>query len=157
MKYTDYYVYAFLRNDGSPYYIGKGRNTRAFQNSGRAVSMPSNRKLIVFLETNLTNVGALALERRMIRWYGKKIDNTGILRNISDGGDGNPGLSHSNHTINKFKKRIPWNKGIKTGPQNPIHTEKAASARKGKLRGPYKGNSHYTNKSIAYQHKHNLI
>ena len=84
-----YYVYAYLREDGSPYYIGKGKNQRAYSNTHTVPKPPNNR--IVFLETNLSNVGACALERRYIRWYGKKCDGSGILRNTTDGGDGNSG------------------------------------------------------------------
>ena len=61
---TDYYTYAYLREDGTPYYIGKGRGNRIY---GRhSVAIPKNQSRIVFLETNLTEVGALALERRYI-------------------------------------------------------------------------------------------
>ena len=84
-----YYVYAYLRaSDNTPYYIGKGKNDRAFS-SYHSVSVPKDKSKIVFLERNLTDVGACALERRYIRWYGRKINNTGILYNITEGGDGN--------------------------------------------------------------------
>jgi|GEM_PF-2453573 len=84
-----YYVYAYLRaSDNTPYYIGKGKDKRAFSDCHN-VSVPKDKSKIVFLEKNLTNVGACALERRYIRWYGRKINNTGILYNITEGGDGN--------------------------------------------------------------------
>ena len=63
-----YYVYAYLRSNGTPYYIGKGCNRRAYEKHG-TIPVPKDRIKIVFLETNLSNVGALALERRYIRWY----------------------------------------------------------------------------------------
>jgi hypothetical protein len=110
MSKNNYYVYAYLRNSdsstanaGTPYYIGKGIGKRAFSKTHR-VAVPDNQKNIVFVETNLTNIGALALERRLIRWYGRKDLGNGILRNLSDGGDGTAGFSHSEETKRKMRK-----------------------------------------------------
>ncbi len=40
---------------------------------------------------------------------------------------------------------IPWNKNIKIGKQSEEHIKKAALARTGKKRGPYKGKVEYSN------------
>lgn len=102
-----YYVYAYLRLDSSPYYIGKGKGNRAFSKNHN-VHVPIDRNRVLFLETNLSNIGALALERRYIRWYGRKDNNTGILRNLTDGGDGAAGEDNPMYESKRFGKLNPF-------------------------------------------------
>ena len=101
-KSLGFYVYAYLRVDGTPYYIGKGKDRRAYVTQHHS-SAPPDKNRIVFLERNLSEVGALALERRYIRWYGRKNNDTGILRNLTDGGEGQSGRVVSDETREKIR------------------------------------------------------
>jgi hypothetical protein len=120
-----FYVYAYLRkSNNTPYYIGKGQNKRAYAKH-QGVAVPNNKSKIVFLETNLTEIGALALERRMIQWYGRKDLGTGILINKTNGGEGTSGVVMSAETLNKKSLAMSGkNKGKKLGTQSTEHTNK---------------------------------
>jgi hypothetical protein len=117
---SGFYVYAYLRQDNTPYYIGKGHNIRAWNQHDKGIHPPKDQTKIVIIESNLTDIGALALERRMIRWYGRKDTNTGILRNLTDGGDGSAGYVPTEETRIKISVA---GKGRKLKPRTKEHSE----------------------------------
>ena len=82
-----FYTYAYLREDGTPYYIGKGKGNRAFS-SNRTINRPKDKSRIIFLKQNLTEEEAFKHEIYMINVFGRKDLGTGILHNRTDGGEG---------------------------------------------------------------------
>ena len=83
-----YYVYSYLREDNSPYYIGKGTKGRAYASANHRIKAPKDRSRIHILKDNLTEKEAYELEKLYILMFGRIDLETGILRNLSDGGEG---------------------------------------------------------------------
>jgi hypothetical protein len=82
-----YYTYAYLREDRTPYYIGKGKENRIYCKN-RTYKPPEDKSKIIFLKQNLTEEEAFKHEKYMIAVFGRKDNGTGILRNMTDGGEG---------------------------------------------------------------------
>jgi len=129
-----YYVYAYLRLNGTPYYIGKGIGSRAWVKGKGEIGKPTNLSRIIIIERNLTNVGALAIERRLIKWYGRIDQGTGILRNKTDGGDGLAGYKFTEDRKKAMSDRLS---GIKKKPRSEETKRKLREANLGKHIAPF--------------------
>ena len=100
----EYYTYAYLREDGTPYYVGKGKGSRVYQKHSKIPVPPKNR--IIFLKQNLTEEEAFKHEIYMISVLGRKDLGTGILRNLTDGGEGSSRVIMSDDHKSKISKKL---------------------------------------------------
>jgi len=128
-----YYTYLWLREDGTPYYAGKGCGYRAFV-KGRHITNPPPKERIVVQEWPDEEI-ALAMEMYLIDFYGRKDIGTGCLRNRTDGGDSplSPSVDVRARISNTLKLKgikPPSRKGIKHSDES-----KEAIAKSSKERG----------------------
>lgn len=103
---NDFYVYAHCKENGEPYYIGKGRRNRHSEVSRRSDLWRKHAEKYGvkhhIIAKNLTEEEAYAFEKKLVTALGKKCDGTGILANLVDGGFGVVGLKHTDETKAKL-------------------------------------------------------
>ena len=129
---SDFYTYAFLRKDRTPYYIGKGSGNRAFCRRRYGAKPPKDLSRIIFLKKELTEEEAFTHEIYMIAVFGRKDLGTGILHNRTDGGDGSSGAVVSKETREKIGL-------FQTGRKKKTLTEEQKQEKTRKLRESKKG------------------
>ncbi len=96
----NYYVYVYLREDGTPYYVGKGKDNRWKQKS-HSVEVPLIERVIFHLK-NIDEETALNEEIKLISQWGRLNNGTGILENKTDGGDRPP--KQYKHTYKPYER-----------------------------------------------------
>ena len=122
-----FYVYAYLREDGTPYYIGKGKGIRAWAHARRErIHGPGDQSRIEIISHCLTEDHAHLLEIQLISEYGRRDNNTGILHNITSGGEGQRGRIVSQLTRERLSK------SLKGKVQSAEHRKKNSLANTGK-------------------------
>jgi hypothetical protein len=131
-----YYTYAYLREDRTPYYIGKGKEKRIYSKQ-KNIKPPKDKSRIIFLKQNLTEEEAFKHEKYMIAVFGRKDLGTGILHNRTDGGEGSSGGIHSPETKQKIGAAQKGEKNHNYGKTlSPETRAKISAATKGKTCSP---------------------
>jgi hypothetical protein len=128
-----YYTYAYLREDRTPYYIGKGEKDRIYKKGKGEVKPPKDKSRIIFLKQNLTEEEAFRHEKYMIAVFGRKDLGTGILRNRTNGGEGSSGAIHTPETRAKISAAMKGKNSPNYGKTlSPETKAKLSAAQKGK-------------------------
>jgi hypothetical protein len=121
-----YYTYAFLREDKTPYYIGKGKDNRAYRRRNKGeIKQPKDKSRILILKQNLTEEKAFRHEIYMIAVLGRIDLGTGILHNRTNGGEGSSGIMKSEE---QKRKQSELMKGRFSGKNHPQYGKKGINS-----------------------------
>ena len=144
-----FYVYAFLRSSASnagpklsPYYIGKGQGQRAYCQHRCGAPRPTDLSFIVFVQECLTEEEAFDLEKYCIALYGRVDLSTGILRNLTDGGEGRSGFVVSEDMRRRIADAQRGEKHYLWGKNHSDDTKKKISEAVRKENHPFWGKAH---------------
>jgi hypothetical protein len=100
----NFVVYAYSRQNGTFYYIGKGRPSRPYKKRKTGIKPPKDNSRIHILHANLPENLAFEYERNLITFYGRKDLGIGLLHNRTNGGEGVSGwVPRKEWRINKSK------------------------------------------------------
>lgn len=150
-----YYVYLLLDpRDQSVFYVGKGAGKRyrvhftesslkkvSFKNSViKAIHYSGLKPSVLILAADLDESAAFDLEKLKIAEYGRRIDGSGTLTNLTGGGEGMPGYTYAKsdehkrkisaaHTGMRYTPEVNKKKGS-PGSSNPMYGKKKTEKHK---------------------------
>ena len=112
----EFYSYLWLREDGSPYYVGKGSGRRAYGRCNHGHLHPPKDLSRIVLFPQDSEAAAFKSEQDLIALFGRKDLGTGCLRNLTDGGEGASGYKPPEEVRQRWSEmrmgHPGWNKGI---------------------------------------------
>ena len=133
----EFYVYHLIDPvNGMPFYVGKGKNNRMYEHEISVLNgkIPHNNKLLFYkikkvlvnskniqytkIKENIDEKESFLLEIQEIKKYGRKNNKTGILCNLTDGGEGTSGHQHDKKTRQKMSNKSKEKYRINISKQN---------------------------------------
>lgn len=151
-----FYVYEIQYSDGTPFYVGKGKGDRYNKslkmcknkwkhNIINKIRKNGDEPLVKIIADNLIESVAFKFEISLIAYYGRRDLGTGILVNMTDGGEGVSGIVRSNETKQKMSD---VHKGKK-------HSEETRRKMSENSKGRIFSKSHKNNLSISKMKENN--
>lgn len=160
-----YYVYLYLKPDGTPFYVGKGKGdrwkwhlteakkysstdtNRLKVNTIRKILKSGQEPIVKFVDSNISEEQAFELEEFLISEIGRIDLGTGTLTNLTNGGEGTSGHSHTEDSKLKISaaisgkpkpesQRRKLSELLLTG-EHPVFSEEARSKNRGKNHWAY--------------------
>lgn len=112
---NDYYVYGhYILGSENPFYIGKGKEQRAWVTQHRNFLwkeiVAEHAYEVRIIQNNMNEADALLLETKLIESYGRIDLDTGILVNMTEGGNGGMGVLMTEEYRQKLSNsaRVRW-------------------------------------------------
>lgn len=157
------YKYDDVLFNYEPFYVGKGKNKRAYrhvaeaiQNKGnnrlkinkinKIIKLTNNFPLIIIYADNITNIEACKLETELIKSIGRRDLHEGSLVNLTNGGEGTSGFKHKEKTL------LLWSRQ-RSGKNHPLYGKGHNDITKDYMKNNWIGenNNHYGKKQSEKQ------
>lgn len=109
-----FYVYCWCYPDGRPFYVGKGNGRRdtqpkhntIFSRIVAKIRREGGEPVVVRWQDGLCEGDAFLLEKSYIKLLGRRDTGTGVLANMTDGGDGVSGLVFTDESRSKLSASL---------------------------------------------------
>ena len=146
-----------MREDGSPYYVGKGSNGR-WKSKQYGVEVPSPDR-VIFPITDTSEEWAHFVEMEFIYLYCRLNDGTGLLENFTDGGEGASGrilTEEHKRKISEAKKGKPRSEEARRKISEGKKGKPRSEETKRKIGEASKGNRHSRGKTLSVETKQKI-